>query len=84
MFLFDKRLERFERITPESVEIGAYIFDTGGVQLVDPPVSALPVKDQVGFLKHAQMLGDGWSADGKALGDLMDCGGAFGQTLKNR
>jgi hypothetical protein len=46
LFLFDKRLERFERITPESVEIGAYIFDTGGVQLVDPPVPALPVKDQ--------------------------------------
>ena len=84
MLVFGKRFERFERIIPKPLEIGAYIFDTGGVQLVDPPVSALPVKDQVGFLKHAQMLGDGWSADGKALGDLMDCGGAFGQTLKNR
>ena len=63
------------------VEIGAYTFDTGGVELVDTPISDLSIKDQVGVLQHAQMLGHGWPANG-SLGDLVDCRRAFAQTLK--
>ena len=52
MLVFGKRFERFERVIPESVEIGAYAFDPGRVQLVDTPVSDRPVKDQIGVLEH--------------------------------
>ena len=82
--VFGKGFERFERVIPESVEIGAYAFDTGRVQLVDTPVSDRPVKDQVGVLKHAQMLRHGWPANRQTAGDLVDSGRAFGQTFKNR
>ena len=83
MLVFGKRFERFERVIPESVEIGAYAFDPGRVQLVDTPVSDRPVKDQVGVLEHAQMLRHGGPADRQTAGDLVDCGRAFGQTLEN-
>jgi hypothetical protein len=70
--------------TPESVEISAYIFDAGGVQLIDAPVTNQPIKDQVGVLQHAEMLGYGGPANRKAFGDLVHCRRAFAQTLKNR
>ena len=84
MLVFGKRFERFERVIPESLEIGADALDTGRVQLVDTAVSDLTPKDQIGFLEHAQMLGHSGAANRKTLGDLVDRGRAFGQTFKNR
>ena len=82
--VFSERFERFERVIPESLEIGADAFDTGRVQLIDTAVSDLAPKDQIGVLQHAQMLGHSWAANRNTLGDLVDCGRAFGQTLENR
>ena len=82
--VFSERFERFERVIPESLEIGAYAFDTGRVQLVETAVSDLAPKDQLGVLEHAQMLGHSWAANRKTLGDLVDCGRPFGQTFENR
>jgi hypothetical protein len=84
LLVFGKRFERFERVIPESLEISADAFDTGRVQLVDTTVSDLAPKDQIGVLEHSQMLGHSWAANRKTLGDLVDCGRAFGQTFKNR
>ena len=56
------------------VEIGADTFDPGGVQLVDAPISDLPVEDQFGVFQDAQMLGNGRSTDRQAFSDLV--GGA--------
>lgn len=84
MLVFGKRFERFERIIPKPLEIGADAFDAGRVELVDPAVSDLAPKDQVGLLEDAQMLGNSWAANRKTLGDLVDCGRAFSQTFKNR
>ena len=84
MLVFGKRFERFERVIPEPLEIGADAFDTGRVELVDSAVSDLAPKDQIGVLEHSQMLGHSWAANRKTLGDLVDRGRAFGQTLENR
>jgi hypothetical protein len=81
--VFDERFEGAKRVTPESVEIPAHTFDAGGVQLVDAPISNLPIEDQTGVLQHAQMLGYSRPAHGKARGDFVDSGGTLGQTLKN-
>jgi hypothetical protein len=81
--VFSESFERFERVSPESVEIGAQAFNALGVEMVDTPVSDLLIEDKVGIFQHAQMLGDGRPANGKSFGDLVHGGWTFGNALKN-
>ena len=82
--VFNERLEGSKRVSPELVEISADTFDPGRIQLVDAPISDLPVEDQVGLFQDAQMLRNGRSADRQAFSDLVDSRRAFSQTLKDR
>ena len=83
-YVFNERLEGSKCVSPELVEIGADTFNPGGVQLVDAPISDLPVEDQFGVFQDAQMLGNGRSTDRQAFSDLVDSGRAFSQTLEDR
>jgi hypothetical protein len=53
LLVFGERFERFERVTPEAVKIGAYALDAIGVQLVDASVTNRVIENQVSVFEHA-------------------------------
>jgi hypothetical protein len=56
--------------------------NAGRIYLVDTLRAGVPITDQPGILEYAQVLGDGWSADGKASRQLDHSQRPFSQALQ--
>jgi hypothetical protein len=65
------------------VEVGTQARHTLGMQLVEAASSGLAIGDQPGILEHAEVLGDGWTADRERASELIYGGRAGGELLKD-
>jgi hypothetical protein len=65
-------LEGGERGGPELVEVGANGFESSGVELVHSASAFGPVDHEPSVLENPEVLGDGWPADRKRLGERTD------------
>ncbi len=63
--------------------MGAEACHAFGVQLIEAACSSFGVGDQASVFEHAQVLGDGGTADGESGGDFVDGDGAGGEFLED-
>ena len=81
---FGLGLEVAERLIPEAVEVAPDGRDAVQVDAVDAPRSFRPLADEACVLQHAQVLGDGRSADGELTSQFSDGHRPPGEPLEDR
>lgn len=78
------RLERAERMAPETIEIRTQRFQAGGVHRIDATSSFCALGDEAGVLEHTQVLGDGGTTDREVACQLTHGARALHETGEDR
>jgi len=69
---FPSLLEGSQRLGPEAIEVRAQRIEGLGIERVQTPGSRGPIRDQMGALEHAKVLGDGRPAHWEVTSELSD------------
>jgi hypothetical protein len=82
-WIFGNGLKLVHRLLPHLVEMGAQTGDAFGGKAIVAAGSGLAVENQPGVFKHAQVLRDGWPADGEGAGEFVDGQRTGGELLED-
>ena len=79
---FSGGFEALEDTGPQLFEVCPERGNAGRIDLIDTLGAGMPITDQASILEYAQVLRDGWPADGKASREFDHGQRPLGQTLQ--
>jgi hypothetical protein len=82
-WIFGNSLKLVHGLLPHLVEVCAQAGDAFWGKPIVATGSGLAVENQAGIFKYAQVLRDGWAADGQGAGQFVDGQGTAGKFLED-